>query len=203
MKAADGGVTVKRERGRALQDPSAFTVRAREVPMKRRLIRREVLPLLCLSGLLYMGLGGCGSSNDNPDFPGNTTGGTTTGGTTSGTTGGATTGTTGGTVTVLMEDDPHHFAPRDVQVSPGAVVVWTNVDEEEPHTVTSDPGTTPGGPNSDTQFPNGLGHDLSYNWTVPSGAVSGTKWFYHCRFHGSPGNGTTLGAGMAGSVTVK
>ena len=96
------------------------------------------------------------------------------------------------------------FSPQVISVEAGTTVQWTNSDNSIPHTVTADPGNfASGGPNSDIVAPNGIPPGQSYSWTVPAGAVSGTTWFYHCRFHGSPGNGQNLGAGMTGSITVK
>lgn len=94
------------------------------------------------------------------------------------------------------------FNPVAVSVVPGQVVQWTNQDAAA-HTVTSDPGDpVSGGPDSDTTFPSGFGAGGTYSWTVPANAVSGTTWYYHCRFHGSAGDGSQLGAGMAGVITV-
>ncbi|MBI3986796.1 MAG: hypothetical protein HY343_07750, partial [Lentisphaerae bacterium] len=94
------------------------------------------------------------------------------------------------------------FNPVAVTVSPGQTVQWTNQDIL-PHTVTADPGNpVSGGPDSDTPFPDGFTAGQTYSWTVPTNAVSGTQWFYHCRFHGSAGNGSNLGSGMAGMITV-
>lgn len=67
------------------------------------------------------------------------------------------------------------------------------------HTITSD--TTPG-PNSDTKYPTGLGNGQTYFWTVPN-APSGTKFYYHCRFHGTAGDGTDFGTGMTGVIVVE
>jgi len=106
------------------------------------------------------------------------------------------------TVAVSMLDNPNRFDPREIQVHPGDTVVWTNAGEHH-HTVTSDPGTAPGGPNSDVTFPQGLAHGETYSFTVPVTAHAGTQWFYNCRFHARPGDGHSLGPGMTGSITVQ
>jgi plastocyanin len=103
--------------------------------------------------------------------------------------------------TVLMTS--FQYMPREITVPAGSQITWTNEDPIE-HTVTADPANpTPGGPNSDTDFPNGIPAGQSWTWQVPATAAPGTKWFYHCRFHGLPGDGTTFGAGMSGSVTIQ
>lgn len=92
---------------------------------------------------------------------------------------------------------PHMFNPTIANVDPGAVITFMNSDAV-PHTATVDPlNAAPGGPSSPTILSGG-----SYDWTVPSGAVSGTKWFYHCTFHGLAGDGSSLGSGMAGEIIV-
>ena len=94
------------------------------------------------------------------------------------------------------------FSPREISVEAGTTVQWMNLDNTA-HTATADlANDSPGGPDSDILFPNGIPNGQTYNWTVPATAVPGTTWFYHCRFHGSPGNGQSLGPGMTGSITV-
>ena len=77
---------------------------------------------------------------------------------------------------------------------------WTNNDAL-PHTVKSD--TAEPGLDSDPTFPGGLANGQQFSWTVPNTATTGTKFFYHCKFHGTAGNGTAFGAGMVGSLTVQ
>jgi len=102
--------------------------------------------------------------------------------------------------TVVTMTNQDRFSPRELSVFPGTIVKWTNADTD-PHTVTADSKNTPSsGPSSDSSFPNGLPSGQSYSWTVPSNAIVGTTWFYHCRFHGQSGNGQTLGSGMTGSI---
>lgn len=82
----------------------------------------------------------------------------------------------------------------------GQTATWINEDSV-PHSVTSDPlNPIDGGPNSDIEFPNGIPPGSSYSWSFPSTTVQGTTWYYHCRYHGTPGNGRSLGSGMVGVV---
>ena len=106
----------------------------------------------------------------------------------------------GAAVTVSIAS--FQFSPRVVGAHPGDTVTWTNYDNYA-HTVTSDPSQISAyGPNSDTQFPNGIPPEQSYSWTVPGNAPAGITWYYYCRFHGVPGDGTTFGQGMTGAVTI-
>jgi len=102
-------------------------------------------------------------------------------------------------LSVAMTSDKK-FDPREVTVAPGDTVMWTNTDTSKPHTVTPDkPGA---GPDSDVQYPNGIEPGKVYHWTVPKDAKPGTVWYYHCRFHGQAGNGSSFGSGMSGAVKV-
>ena len=95
------------------------------------------------------------------------------------------------------------YDPQTVAALPGDIVTWINYGLYA-HTVTPDPvGLVTSGPSSDLRFPNGVLPGLSFSWSVPVDAAHGTKWFYHCRFYGQPGDGKSLGLGMAGSVVVK
>lgn len=93
------------------------------------------------------------------------------------------------------------FVPEAITVIPGQVLQWTNADTVV-HTVIADPQTTAGGPDSDILYPDGIPAGGAYMWVVPSTAISGTTWFYHCRLHGTPGNGSSVGSGMAGVITI-
>lgn len=79
-------------------------------------------------------------------------------------------------------------------------MTWTNKDTVA-HTVTSDTGQS--GLDSAGQFPGGMGNGAKFSWQVPADAASGTVFYYHCVYHGFPGDGTHLGGGMAGSITVR
>jgi len=95
------------------------------------------------------------------------------------------------------------FTPRVMVAHPGDMVTWTNNDNY-PHTVTSDPSTISAfGPNSDVEYPNGIRPGQSYTWIVPVNAPVGVTWYYYCRFHGAPGDGTSFGQGMTGAVTIQ
>jgi plastocyanin len=105
-------------------------------------------------------------------------------------------------VTLTVSMVSFQYIPREITVPAGTTVTWVNDDPVE-HTVTADAtNPTPGGPSSDTDFPNGISQGQSWSWQVPLTAANGTRWFYHCRFHGLPGDGTSLGAGMTGSITI-
>jgi hypothetical protein len=60
-----------------------------------------------------------------------------------------------------------------------------------------------GGPDSGSAMPNGIAGGASWTWTVPADAKAGTVWYYHCMYHGQPGDGKSQGTGMAGTITVK
>ena len=95
------------------------------------------------------------------------------------------------------------FSPKEILVDKGTIVTWTNTDAD-PHTVLADHLNPIGmGPNSDASLPNGIEPGKKFAWIVPEGVASGTKWYYHCRFHGSAGDGHSYGAGMAGLIVVK
>jgi len=95
------------------------------------------------------------------------------------------------------------FQPEVILVSIDDHVRWTN-DGTDRHTVTADQANAAaGGPSSTAQYPAGVPAGESYEWTVPASAASGTAWYYHCQFHGAAGDGTTQGAGMAGTITVR
>lgn len=89
------------------------------------------------------------------------------------------------------------FNPKDVTVFAGETVIYTNNEPGVNHSVTRDISTNPG-PDDDLLSPG-----TSYDFTVPAGTPSGTNVFYHCRFHGAPGNGSTFGNGMAGVIRVR
>jgi plastocyanin len=105
----------------------------------------------------------------------------------------------GGGATVNVSITGGMFSPQTVNAHAGDTVVWTNV-EVTPHTVTSDTGQA--GLDSSSQFPTGMNQNATFSWLVPANATIGTQFFYHCIFHGAAGNGTTLGTGMAGQITV-
>ena len=106
-------------------------------------------------------------------------------------------------VTVVNMTQQNQFSPSGISVIAGTTVKWVNADTFMAHTATSDStNSTSGGPNSDILFPNGMSPGQTYSWIVPTSAASGTKWYYHCRFHGQAGNGQQPGTGMSGSITV-
>jgi plastocyanin len=103
-------------------------------------------------------------------------------------------------VTVTMSAGA--FTPREIRAMPGDAITWTNGDQV-PHTVSVDPGNAvTGGPDSGTDQPSGISPGQTWTWKVPENATVGTTWYYHCRFHGRPGDGKTVGTGMAGAIIV-
>jgi plastocyanin len=112
---------------------------------------------------------------------------------------GTTNGSTNGGATVDVDMNGMAFTPQVVNAHAGDTVRWTN-SGSLPHTVTSDTGQA--GLDSSGQFPSGIGQNGVFSWTVPANASIGTNFFYHCVFHGTAGNGTALGTGMAGEITV-
>jgi plastocyanin len=95
------------------------------------------------------------------------------------------------------------FSPQTTTVAAGTVIEWNNADTD-PHAPVADTATwLKAGLTSDTQFPNGVAAGSSWSWTVPATTKSGTKIYYHCRFHGGAGNGQAMGTGMAGVIVVK
>ncbi len=123
-------------------------------------------------------------------------GGSLTGGTT--TTGGTSTGGGGTTVPVSMTG--MIYSPQVITAHAGDTIQWTNIGMP-PHTVTSDTGQA--GLDSSTQFPSGIATNGVFTWQVPSNATAGTNFFYHCTFHGAAGNGSSLGIGMSGEISVQ
>lgn len=105
----------------------------------------------------------------------------------------------GGMHTVRMPGD--QFSPAELVVPAGTTVTFLN-DGTSVHTVTPDVAGLAGAPNSDEQYAQGLNAGESYQWTAPADAVAGTMYYYHCRFHGQPGDGTKMGTGMAGAVRI-
>ena len=105
-------------------------------------------------------------------------------------------------VTIVNMTSQDQFSLQQTNVIAGATVQWVNLDSDA-HTATTDTtNLVSGGPDSDVLFPKGLKHGQTYEWVVPVTSAPGTTWYYHCRFHGSSGNGRSLGSGMAGSITV-
>jgi plastocyanin len=102
------------------------------------------------------------------------------------------------TTTVVLGDGS--YTPQSVTAPAGSIVSWQNSSVMQ-HTITPDVAGL--GPNSVSQYPTGLAPSNSFQWTVPTGAASGTQYFYHCIYHGNAGNGKSLGTGMAGVVVVQ
>jgi plastocyanin len=95
------------------------------------------------------------------------------------------------------------FDPKVIEVDAGTIVTWTNIDTDD-HTVIMDPlDPIGGGPNSDTALSHNIAPGAKFVWMVPETAVAGTRWYYHCRIHGAPGDGSSYGTGMVGVIIVK
>lgn len=92
------------------------------------------------------------------------------------------------TGTVRIRDNA--YEPADVHVGRGGRVTWALM--EGTHTVTAD---TPKGFDSGTM----AGAGSSYSVDVPNDDVT---IYYHCRIHGTPGDGTRFGSGMVGRIVV-
>jgi uncharacterized repeat protein (TIGR01451 family) len=96
------------------------------------------------------------------------------------------------------------FSPATLMVPAGTMITWTQKGNSI-HTVTGSNCNSPSNFtfSSDTQFPSGMRSGDKYSFMVPANAKSGAMVYYFCRFHGGPGNCTSLGPGMAGVVIVK
>jgi plastocyanin len=94
------------------------------------------------------------------------------------------------------------YSPPVANVVAGDLVQWNNTDAI-PHTVTRDVASPLTADfSSDTVFPDGIAPGQNYQWRVPNGAAPGTTIYYHCRFHGTAGNGNSAGTGMVGALQV-
>ncbi len=87
------------------------------------------------------------------------------------------------------------FSPMTLTVAAGETVTWTN-NGSMAHTAQTD--LTPGGFLSGNVL-----KGATFSWVVPADTKSGTKFYYHCAYHGFPGNGSTFGTGMVGVIIVK
>ena len=100
---------------------------------------------------------------------------------------------------IVSMDDGNRFYPQTIEVTPGSVIEWRNYGYNF-HAIESDLF----GFNLDSDFvyPNGYGRGYYFWWRVPYFAQSGTVIYYHCRYHGLPGNGSDFGRGMVGRIVV-
>ena len=104
--------------------------------------------------------------------------------------------------TVTMTDE-NRFEPRSLVVDAGTLIRWENR-SRRPHSVSVDRANRNlGGPDSDLNRPNGVEPGDYYVWRVPMNANRGSRWYYHCRFHGQGGSGDDLGPGMSGVIIVR
>jgi plastocyanin len=102
-------------------------------------------------------------------------------------------------VYVVNMDDTNAFYPSTLEVEPGSIIVWQN-NGFNFHTVESDLFGFE--LDSDFVYPNGYGRGFYYWWRIPFFATSGASIYYHCRYHGRPGNGADFGRGMVGRIVV-
>lgn len=93
------------------------------------------------------------------------------------------------------------FSPATLMVPAGTMITWSQKGNSI-HTVTGAMCNAMSF-NSDGQFPNGMRSGDKYSFMIPNEAKPGTMLYYFCRFHGAPGNCTSLGPGMAGVIIVK
>jgi len=87
-------------------------------------------------------------------------------------------------VTVVLRNNTYN--PSDVTVALGQRIIFRQNDPGELHTVTRDM-TSLAGPDSPD-----LGYGTAYNYTVPLTVPHGSNIFYHCKYYGAAGNGTTF-----------
>ena len=90
------------------------------------------------------------------------------------------------------------YSPAKIVALPGQTLEWQN-SRVQAQSVTGD---VAGGPDSSTQFPNGMAFNNTYRFTVPTGTPHGTKIFYHSTFTGTAGDGTQVGTGTAAEIDV-
>lgn len=94
------------------------------------------------------------------------------------------------------------FTPASIDVESGSIVQFRN-DSAGALRVVSDPANrVAGGPNSNIDFPNGIGAGQIYQWQIPLGTPINTLFFYHEPNKGTAGNGSSVGTGMAGGIKV-
>lgn len=142
----------------------------------------SILTLIAVAAIGTILAQGCGGSSGSSGSTASATG-TATGGNTGG----------GNTVNVTMTGS-HTFNPVNASAAVGDTVRWSNPDTTT-HTATSDTGG---------RFDSGgVLSGGTFSYTIPAGTASGTVIYYHCSIHGAAGNGTSIGPGMAGSITVQ
>ena len=95
------------------------------------------------------------------------------------------------------------FLPKTMQVRPGTIVSWVN-NAGDARTVVADSPTMARDMRltSDILYPDGIPNGESWVWLVPQDVEYGTIIYYHCRLHGQPGDGKSVGTGLAGMLVV-
>lgn len=92
------------------------------------------------------------------------------------------------------------FFPDDLIVPAGQTVTFINTDKVK-HAVVPDVADS-GGPDSDGDFPRGMKTGETFQWIAPTSVPVGTRYYYHCRYRGSPGDGANPGTRMAGVLEI-
>lgn len=104
-------------------------------------------------------------------------------------------------VVVRIGGSPYQYIPREISVSPGQKVTWINATDSA-HTLTPDPGNPEQSLFQDPIFSRNLPAGGTLTWNVPENTPTGIKGYYHCNFHGKPGDGKTPGTGMVGIIHI-
>ena len=95
------------------------------------------------------------------------------------------------------------FLPKTLQVRPGTIVTWTNASGDLRSVVADTPAYAKDlHLTSDVLYPDGIPNGESWVWIVPQDLDFGTVIYYHCRLKGSPGDGKSIGNGLAGMLVV-
>ncbi len=94
----------------------------------------------------------------------------------------------GGAGDVTMGDN--FFDPEGITIDAGTTLTWAN-EGSDTHTATPD--------DSESWDDQDVTPDQSFSVTFDEPGV----YYYHCIYHGAPGDGSSQGAQMAGTVTVQ
>jgi plastocyanin len=104
-------------------------------------------------------------------------------------------------VTVIMKDNT--YSPREIRITPGGTITWTNADKATHSIIADVKNLTPNGPDTEQAMPDGIAPGMSWTWKVPDTAPAGTMFYYHCKSHGQPGDGKSMGTGMSGLIVIE
>jgi trimeric autotransporter adhesin len=95
------------------------------------------------------------------------------------------------------------FVPATTNAPPGSIVKFKNNATTRARVIADATNLVAGGPNSNSQFPNGIGTGQTFTYRVPANAASSTNFFFHEATAGTAGNGTSVGTGMAGNIDIQ